>query len=197
MPHIPEAFISQTQEQFRKDPNLLAAKVFGISVGSWPEIAERYRVYCLGPDPGNLLMWSHYADNHRGICLEFTTQNEVMCCATQVEYSNTFPVGSLHSKSVEDNLVPFLIKADVWSYECEYRLIAQERANSTAHDTLMTDGNFLKLPPNTLTSIIVGCQGSAEEARQIVAKFAPDLPVRQAVREPDRYALTILQSLPD
>jgi hypothetical protein len=27
-------------------------------------INERYRVYCLGPDPTNVLMWSHYASDH-------------------------------------------------------------------------------------------------------------------------------------
>jgi len=35
-------------------------------------IDEHYRVYCLGPDPNNLLMWSQYADSHCGICLEFS-----------------------------------------------------------------------------------------------------------------------------
>jgi DUF2971 family protein len=33
------------------------------------------RLYCLTPDPCSTLMWSHYADNHRGICLEFDTAN--------------------------------------------------------------------------------------------------------------------------
>lgn len=190
-PDIPESFISQRQQEFRDNPALLAAKVNEINQGIWPEIADRYRVYCLGPNPGNLLMWSHYADNHRGICLEFSTRNAVLCCATQVEYCSAFPIVRLYSKSEYDNLVPLLTKADVWSYEREYRLVAQERGNSTAHDTLMTDANFLTLPPNTLTSIIVGCQGSVDEVQRVVARFAPHLPVRTAVREPDRYALTI------
>ena len=25
----------------------------------------RYRIYCLAPDPTKVLMWSHYADNHK------------------------------------------------------------------------------------------------------------------------------------
>src|ERR1039458_3080564 len=33
------------------------------------EICKR-RIYCLTPDPCSTLMWSHYAENHRGICLE-------------------------------------------------------------------------------------------------------------------------------
>lgn len=188
---VPESFIAQRQQEFRANPRLLAKKVVEIYEGLWPEIANRYRVYCLGPNPGNLLMWSHYADSHRGICLEFTTRNVVMCCATQVEYSSTFPIVRLYSESEDDNLVPLLTKADVWSYEHEYRLVAQERGNSTPHDTLMTDGNYLVLPLGTLTSIIVGCQGAADQVQSIVTSFAPHLPVRKALREPDRYALTI------
>ena len=65
---IPESIIAQRQSEFRANPALLAQKVAEITRGMWPEIAERYRVYCLGPDPGNLLMWSHYADNHRAHC---------------------------------------------------------------------------------------------------------------------------------
>ena len=190
-PDIPESFILQRQQEFRDNPTLLAAKVNEISHGIWRAIADRYRVYCLGQNSADLLMWSHYADNHRGICLEFTTRNVVMCCATQVEYCSVFPIGRLYSKSEDDNLVPLLTKSDVWSYEHEYRLVAQERDKSTAHDTLMTDANYLTLPPNTLTSIIVGCQGSVDEVQSVVTRFAANLPIRKAVREPDRYALTI------
>jgi hypothetical protein len=191
MPEVPECFIAQRQLEFRANPQLLAEKVVEIYEGLWPQIADRYRVYCLGPDPGSLLMWSHYADSHKGICLEFSTRNVVMCSATQVEYCNVFPIGRLYSKDEDDQLVPLLTKAYVWSYEREYRLMAQERSNRTPHDTLFTEGNYLRLPPNALTSIIVGCQAPFDEVEQLVRSLAPDLCVRRAVREPDRYALTI------
>src|SRR5262249_42425154 len=148
--------------------------------------------FCLGPDPGNLLMWSHYAESHKGICLEFSTQNAVMCCAQQIEYRREFPILALYSSSHDDNLVPLLTKSDVWTYESEYRLVAQERGNKTPHDTLVTDHNYLKLPEDTLTSIIVGCQGPVEEVRALVREFAPGVRVRQAARVPNRYVVGIV-----
>jgi hypothetical protein len=99
----------------------------------------RYRVYCLGPDSGNLLMWAHYADNHRGVCLEFDTRDEVMCFPLRVEYSAQFPVMRAYTTDLVDNLVPLLSKSDVWAYEREYRLIAQERGDATDHETPVTD----------------------------------------------------------
>jgi hypothetical protein len=161
---ISEEFIAQRQKGFRNNPKFLAECVEKISQGMGPEIAERYRVYCLGPDSGNLLMWSHYADSHRGTCLEFSTQNEVVCCAQQVEYRGEFPILPLYSDSQDDNLVPLLTKSDVWTYESEYRLVAQERSNRTPHDTLVADKNHLKL-------LKAPSRQSSSDARGLSKKF--------------------------
>lgn len=192
MPDISEELIAQRQKAFRDNPKFLAECVEKITHGLWPVIAERYRVFCLGPDSGNLLMWSHYAENHKGICLEFSTQNAVMHCAQQVEYRQEFPVLALYSDSHDDSLIPLLTKSDVWSYESEYRLVAQERSNRTPHNTLVTDNNYLKLPEGTLTSIIVGCQGPLEEVRKLAEQLAPSVRIKEALRMPNRYALTIV-----
>lgn len=190
-PDIPETFILRTQEELRSSPTLIAEKIEQVSRAMWPAVSDRYRVYCLGPDVANLLMWSHYAENHKGICLEFSTANTVMCCAQRVEYLQEFPRMSLHAKDEDDNLVSLLTKSDVWSYEKEYRLIAQVSSNRTAHETLVAHENYLKLPEGVLLSIIVGCQGPVEEVRRLVKDIVPNLPVKQAVRVPNKFALTI------
>jgi hypothetical protein len=35
------------------------------------QLAENLGVLCFSENPTQLLMWSHYADSHRGVCLEF------------------------------------------------------------------------------------------------------------------------------
>lgn len=190
-PDIPSEFIEQAQEELRADTELLIKRIEECSVGMWSAVAERYRVYCLGPDVHNTLMWAHYADSHKGVCLEFSTRNEVICCALQVEYSPKFPLMSAYSDGEDENLIPLLTKSDVWSYEQEYRLVAQERSFATAHETLMTENNYLILPKGALTSIIVGCQGQFDEVRELVSKHAPDVLIKQAERIPNRYALRI------
>ena len=188
---ITEEVIAQRQEAFRNNPKFLAECVEKISEGMGPEIANRYRVYCLGPDVNNLLMWAHYAESHKGICLEFSTENEMMCAAQIVEYREEFPVLALYSENEDDHLVPLLTKSNVWTYESEYRLVAQERSNSTPHDTLIADNNYVRLPKGALKSIIVGCQGPVEDVWKLVNEFAPDVRVRQAVRVPNKYAVSI------
>ena len=38
-------------------------------------IDERFGVFSLAEQPDNILMWSHYADEHAGICIEFDTES--------------------------------------------------------------------------------------------------------------------------
>lgn len=183
--------VARLEKQLRADNELLAEKIDELSLEMWPAIASRYRVYCLGPYVDDLLMWSHYAESHKGICLEFDTRNNVMCCPLRVEYYGKFPIVKAYSSNLDDNMRPLLAKADVWQYECEYRLIAQDRGNATADDTLMTDNNLLKLPESALLSIIVGCQGPYDEVLSLVREEAVDLPVRRAQRVPNRFELLI------
>jgi hypothetical protein len=90
-----------------------------IPEGLASDIDRRDRVYCPGPDVGNLLMWSHYADNHKGVCLEFSLRNAVMCGALRCEYTREFPPMKAYSEDEADCLRILLAKADVWSYERE------------------------------------------------------------------------------
>lgn len=179
------------ESQLRADQHLLAKTLHELSQSMWPVISARYRIYCLGPDASNLLMWSHYADKHKGICLEFSTHNDVMCCPLRVDYPEQFPVVRAYSTDSAENLRPLLTKANVWAYEHEYRLIAQERSTATGGGTLITDNSYLKLPKNALLSVIVGCQGPYDEIKKIVAEMAPGLTVKKAVLIPNRFELRI------
>lgn len=82
----------------------------------------------------SLLMWAHYADNHKGICIEYNT--------TEFEYSDyrarfLFPViytdklldvtDLLVGDSKDINIYRYtlssLCKSECWSYEHEWRLV--------------------------------------------------------------------------
>jgi hypothetical protein len=46
-------------------------------------------------------MWSHYAENHKGICLEFRCDNAVISSALQVEYRDAYPLIDLADNNPE------------------------------------------------------------------------------------------------
>lgn len=186
------ADIERMRQELVADPMRAAELISTISAAMAPEIDRRYRVYCLGPDVGNLLMWSHYAESHSGICLEFSLRNVVMCSALRCEYVPAFPIMRLHDKSEASDLRILLAKADVWSYEKEYRLVAQERSEAIpGADTLLTDGGFLQYPQGALTAIIVGCGGNVGVVQELVQRIAPGIPVKRATKVPNRYELKL------
>lgn len=39
------------------------------------KIQKEIGVYCLTTVPDSILMWSHYANNHKGVCLEYCGLN--------------------------------------------------------------------------------------------------------------------------
>jgi hypothetical protein len=81
-------------------------------------------------------------------------------------------------------------KADDWDYEEEYRLISIRTPNKNA-GYFQADGDFFRLPPGTLKSVIAGCQADYDAITKVVKDYAPGLPIKRAVRLPNHYKLKI------
>ncbi len=193
-PELPEAERRRRVDIMRRDKVFLERMVDECSASIAQVIDARYRVYCLTTDALSTLMWSHYADNHQGICLEFGVKNVVVCAAQKVEYRDVYPALRLDATDEYQNLLPILTKSEVWKYEDEYRLIAQDEAHAVHADTLKTTNNFLRLPLGALKAIVLGCgapQATVGMVTEIIGKHSPGMQVKRAVRTPNRYALTI------
>jgi len=90
------------------------------------ETLKRMGIYSLTTQPLDLLMWPHYADNHRGICVQFS-----MAGLTE-EGITPFPVVYQERRPVCDTMIEppeewldkaVLSKADAWKYEREWRIV--------------------------------------------------------------------------
>ena len=177
------------------DPEHLLKEVFRLSVGFGKLICERWGIYCLTPIPTSTLMWSHYAKNHTGICLEYSLENnKLFPNACKVEYRTEYP--SLSPVTLKDHRQLLLTKSADWSYEEEFRLLARLQSGPFDSHPLgpvfrAVDG-FLPLPPVSLTSVIVGCENKeAELIRRLVNEHMPGLPTKRAVRFANQYKLRI------
>lgn len=159
------------------------------------DIDRRYRIYCLALRPNIPLMWSHYAEGHSGICLEFSTQSPIMGDALQVTYRETYPSFDVADDS-DFVLSTLLTKSADWSYEAEYRFIAQERNEAVGIRTHFTDNSFLSLPTGSLKSVIVGCLMSSAnkiQLRDLIKRTDPNVVLCEANKVPDKYQITIRQ----
>lgn len=88
------------------------------------------------------LMWSHYAHNHEGLCLEYSTHDHVASNLLQVRYnaSRAITLSELFDWKVR-NLpgarqkvleLAFLSKAEAWNYEREWRILGKSPGSHAA-----------------------------------------------------------------
>jgi hypothetical protein len=108
----------------------------------------------------HVLMWSHYASSHRGICLRFRAQGgSSFSRARKVFYSAERPVLNLIRDTRAEQIDKALLtKADFWSYEQEWRIIDPIR-KSGAHSYSMEE----------LDGIIFGARISPSDKEAVIA----------------------------
>lgn len=96
--------------------------------GCLNKIKDAVRVVCLSEVYDSMLMWSHYAQNHTGFCIEYDFEEKDMF------YKHLHPVVYTKERyavskiDILDENKEFLYKttcrkSDVWSYEKEWRII--------------------------------------------------------------------------
>lgn len=107
------------------------------------EITERFLnergVACFTESPDNLLMWSHYADGGRGMCLAFSSAERLFERARKVIYSDEIPRldldGMLCNKEYEAVIELYRTKSSHWAYENEWRVIHEQAGTSWIYES--------------------------------------------------------------
>ncbi|WP_338640130.1 DUF2971 domain-containing protein [Burkholderia pyrrocinia] len=177
-------------DALRANPQQLAAYVDLIHTGHVQAIADIYRVYCLLPEADHPLMWAHYGDSHKGIALEFDARHQQIQWAYRVHYRETYPPYRLYEEDDNANLVPIFTKSEVWAYEREYRMVAEERQRPRPI-MLETRDSMLQLAEGALVGVVLGCQCDELRTLDLIDQYGPDLRVRRAKRMTNKYALTL------
>jgi hypothetical protein len=137
--------------------------------------AAARRLVCASLVYDSILMWSHYADNHRGLVLAFDTTKIPFSqippdCWLTVKYSNKKADYVYSHKDRQFRRKMFAVaasKASGWSYEQEIRIIL-------AAGSPLRDGHFLRLAPETIAAVYCGYRvSSADENAVRLALAAP------------------------
>lgn len=138
---------------------------------SYQKQRESAGVFSFGGDPRSILMWSHYASNHEGVCLQFEVAKDLTAFARAlpVEYNDEYPVANWLVDFKEGLQRAILRKHVKWSYEQEHRILHLEQAHQ-----------YIPFLPESLRAIIIGCR--APEAT--VAKLLELLAERFTARLP-------------
>lgn len=141
-------------EKRHQDPTVLASAT---------EVAQQvfndWGIFCLSARNDDLLMWSYYANGHRGVCLGFAHRPaRPFGPAFPVAYSPELPrVNYFAADHEELARANFLTKALPWRHESEWRVIDRRRGRG-----------IRQFPPESLIEVIMGSQMSKDDRKNIM-----------------------------
>lgn len=177
----------------RKIDQMMASR----SPGDWHETTvktitrhlESLGVCCFSEDPKSLLMWSHYAANHTGVCLQFESLRDIRTFSTAipVRYTDDYPRINFFKYTGNELSQLMLSKFKHWAYEKERRIVAIGAAHK-----------WLRFSSSALTGIILGAKAdTVAEAKLRIAiqsrldRGLPPIRIYKARQHPSSYKLIV------
>ena len=141
-----------------------------------------YGIVCYTSEYRNNLLWSHYSENHKGMCLVFDIPKEKEDSLYKVQYQLHFPEINLTDDSKTDEEIKTIVttKSIEWKYENEYRQVFIMK-------------NMLYEYPGELIEIIFGCRTPYVDIK-MVANIAfsknPNIIISRMLMDQASYSLT-------
>jgi hypothetical protein len=143
---IPEAlgFTNRCRDNYLKDMN------------------EDFGMISFSETVSDAVLWSHYADSHRGIAIEVDhLVNKQLHKVTYSQIRPTVPVHFINQQEQYDEQMRGILLKSVmqkslsWSYEKGYRVLEDLMSCQVAQGMY-----FLKIPENFITRVIIGARST-------------------------------------
>lgn len=168
---------------------------------AWLEYVRCMRVFCVSEIHDDLLMWAHYAEQHKGVVLKLKCipgLDTFLCAARPIIYSPTIPILATMKDFIKNltgqleidynNLYSNLAytKSDHWDYEKEWRYVV---IRPTIKNNLY---DMNRLHPEEIDTIYLGCRMSKQNRDEILELLTGKLKhvkVSIASRSKTRFSL--------
>lgn len=164
--------------------------------GLYMRLSKAIGVSCFSTTSDNILMWSHYADKHGGICIEYDFSlleklENINNFLLPVIYSNDRPLLTVDKFDLENGqatqesvmrIMPDLIRAiltksEFWEYEDEWRFIALAESKQP-----------VKLP--IISKIFIGANVTNDDYNKVVSAIGDrHIPITKYSLKRDKYEL--------
>lgn len=158
----------------------------------YDELIKHMEICCYSKENDNLLMWAHYADSHRGICLEYEVDENIYNRSFfEVCYSKKQPIlkkirkdknGMLKISYASEAKI-LLTKSVDWEYEKEIRVLSF---------ALFNEKGTLRKEPGRLSGVYFGLNSSDRLIDDVdtILKEAKDIPFHRARLKKNKYKVT-------
>lgn len=185
LPNATPNELSKEIKSYSKNKNLADPKYLK---GMFTKFITSCGIYCLTEVPDDILMWSHYSDSHKGVCLQFNPRKKLSLFWEnyKITYQELYPNVNLMELGKFDQFMSlFTIKSKHWKYEQERRIIKSHYEGGSKTYTFDTE---------LLTGIILGAKISSKDEETIidwVSKKKTPTKIYKAKIDGDAYRLNI------
>lgn len=151
---------------------------------------DRIGIYCLTSKSTNMVMWSHYANEHKGICIEYKPNT---ITAWKVQYSDVYPTLNLmdwvgNNITNNDIITAINTKLNDWSYEYEYRRILTNNKGLDLVNENDSGKNF-QYYTGQIQSIIFGVKTPFNIKHKIINELPYNTEFKQVIMENNRLKI--------
>ena len=172
--------------------------------GSFDELSQilnkkidEYLFFCLAERPDSNLMWSHYANSHKGFCLEWDTTN---VNAEKVTYENNIAsfelldliktdYGLSNSDEIAKKVWEALkVKLKDWAYENEYRVQFGKKMEHLVNEK-NSKFALVSHSENWIKSIIFGCRMDPVSIAYINERLSHNIERKYAVEKKSKIVV--------
>ncbi|MBI5914756.1 MAG: DUF2971 domain-containing protein [Bacteroidetes bacterium] len=144
-------------------------------------VSKAWGVCCFTQEYDSILMWSHYANKHKGVCLGFDprTSTETFLLL-KVDYVKDFESSEYFDSKFKAIPHMMITKAGCWEYEQEMRIFKDFNGE-------------LQFPKNALKEVIFGCKATEKDIKRVIEvikeKGYKNVAFRRAVKKKDEFKL--------
>lgn len=126
---------------------------------------NKFKIACFSEINNEILMWSHYADKHSGICIgfNFPPKYEEKFILSTVKYIDQ--IKPMDGKADVERVILYWLtsKSIRWNYEQEIRAITKTKSQDN-HELIHFDSKYIK-------EIIFGCNVTDKKVNYAISKI--------------------------
>jgi hypothetical protein len=128
------------------------------------------------------LLWSHYADSHKGVCIHLSGRANPLRYSFKVEYDAEYPTIPMPRTALENNWElarkMYLTKCDLWSYEEEFRCIrlVMPYAGLSDHLFVQWEGDTAICDAQIALEVTLGCRMDRHARAELVGWVRENAP---------------------
>lgn len=184
----------RAKEQYNRNKNQVTIELNEIIEKGLKTINE-FRVLCLSENYNNMLMWSHYAEGHRGFVLKFDTK----ALSKKFEPHRIEKVIYLPRRSypsVKDYYqnngthMFLIVKSGQWKYEDEWRILMRRGDEDKPEE----ERKPYQLEKGSITRIILGYNMTPQDKKKISQwrlRYQSEIELYEAIKGKSSYNINI------